>query len=147
METTPTITPQLEKVREYLAEEGFRPRIEKDDLFLTYRGWTVVVTNDCDDTSYYYVLVPFFWEIESNAERLQALETASEMSRIYKVTKVFLTGDNANVSAMTGAFATTPEAFLDVVVRCISITTAAVEEFRKTMNDRSKAAALPAPDA
>jgi hypothetical protein len=147
MQPTPTITAQLEKVREHLAEEGFRPKIKKDDLVLTYRGWTVVVTNDCDDTDYYYVLVPYFWEIESNAERLLALETASEMSRLYKVAKLFVTSDNANVSSMTGIFSKSPEAFCEVVVRHISVAVSAVEEFRKAMNERSAAAEPPAPEA
>ena len=144
MQETPGITAELEKVRDYLAEEGYRPSVKKEDILLDYRGWRVIVGNDQDDTDYFYVLIPYFWEIESDSERAMALEAASEVTGRFKVSKVWLTSDRTNVSAMTGAFSKTPEAFCEVVGRHISIATASVEAFRSRMIEMRSATPPPA---
>lgn len=123
----------LATIREFLSAEGFRPTEEDGVLYVQYQSWTVIVGMDSDDNQYFYAQTLFFWEIESESERIAALGAASDVSRRFKVAKVFMVDDGTDMGAQSGLFAISADAFCAVLVRVLDNVVTATEEFRRLM--------------
>ena len=133
MEGEEKISTSLQAVREFLTEEGFRPVVKDGDLRIGYHGWSVVVGSPEDDPEYFWVMLPFFHQFENEEEMRRGLEVATDVSRRFKVGKAYVTEDRGDVSAMVGVVVKSPEAFLAVFRRYLSILVSIAVEFQKEM--------------
>ena len=117
---------------ETLAEEGYRPKIDEDgDLVFKAEGRLLVIRLYPDDTEYFQLVLPNFWEIESEEERAQALIAANEATRTSKVCKIFLTKDNT--CASIEMLLPSADLFPKVLGRSIYALRNGVEHFAKKM--------------
>ena len=138
MEGEEKISASLQAVKEFLAEEGFRPSVKAGDLRIEYRGWSIVVGSPEDDPEYFWLQLPFFYEFESEEEMRRGLEVASDVNRRFKVGKAYVTEDRGDVIAMVGVFVKSPEEFLAIYRRYLSILVSVAVEFRADMAARTE---------
>ena len=123
---------RVEMYREFLAEEGYVPKIHGDgDVVFKYEGGLFFISTDEDDEELFRLVVPNFWAIESEAEREKAAKAALEATKRTKVAKVYLTKDDTE--AVIEMFCSPPEAFKAVFGRSLSALRACVKIFREEM--------------
>ena len=90
---------------DFLGAEGYRPTRDDDgDVLFKFEGGTYLIYAVEDDPTYFRVVYPNFWPIESDDERARALDAASLASRQCKGAKVYVRDDGANVSVAYEAF-------------------------------------------
>ena len=88
---------------DFVAEQGYRPEIDKDgDIHFKYEGGDYFLCLDEKDTTYYRLLFPGFWPIESENERQKAVLACVHATAQTKVAKVYIV--NSNVSASVEMF-------------------------------------------
>ena len=80
---------------EHLKDEGYRPALDDDgDIYFKKEGKTYLIILDEDDPTFFRLVFPNFWEIESDEERERVVHAASAATAATKVTKVFPVEDN-----------------------------------------------------
>lgn len=104
------MTSKLERMQQleaFLQAEGFRPSLDDDhDILFKYEGKTFFIIAEEEDASYYQVLLPNFWPIESDLEHRQAYIAAAHANQVSKVAKVYPVDDNVWASAELFSFET-----------------------------------------
>jgi hypothetical protein len=117
---------------DFLSTEGFRPTQDPDgDLVFKKEGRTYLIICDDEDPTFFRLVFPNFWSIESDAERLQALTAAQEATADTKVAKVFLVKDN--VWASVELFVADPAAVAPVFERSMGALESAVNRYAGVM--------------
>ena len=120
----------------YLADEGYRPHVDSDgDVVFKHESKTYFVAVREDDPDYFTIVLPNFWEIENERERLQVLIAADEANAKSKVAKVFIIKDNT--WAAIELFLSEPEGFKGVFPRSLRAIDNAVGNFTKKMQELS----------
>ena len=123
-----------EKFSQYLTQEGFAPKIDKDgDVTFKFEGGTYFILISEDDDVFFSLAYPNFWEIESEEERVRAAIAASTATANVKVAKVFPRGDN--VWASIEMFLSPMESFQPVFLRSLSALQSGVRRFRDEMKE------------
>ncbi|HOU24784.1 MAG TPA: hypothetical protein PLN42_11125 [Anaerolineae bacterium] len=116
----------------YLREEGYAPEVDKDgDVMFKFEGGIYYVLIDEEDEVYFRIVYPGFWPIRSEAERDRVIKAAMAATASTKVAKVFPVGDD--VWADSELLCEPPEAFKQVMWRCIRSIRAAVAKFLEGM--------------
>ncbi len=111
---------------------GFNPRIDDDgDVVFRCEGRTFVLTTDERDPTFFRLLLPNFWEIESEEEHLRALMVGNQVNAQMKVVKILIV--KQNVWASVELFIEPIEGFIAVFKRCMQLLPAAMHEFREEM--------------
>lgn len=78
-----------------LKPEGFDAKRDKDDdVFFKYEGGSYIILIDPEDTTFFRMSFPNFWEIKSEVERAHLLKCADQANRKVKAAKVFSINDN-----------------------------------------------------
>jgi hypothetical protein len=116
---------------DFLRTEGYLPELEKDEQVVFKKGNLTYVIVISEDADYFQIIVPPFWPIESEAERVQARMAAHVANAETKVAKVYFHEDDTWASVQM--FCKPPESFKPVFGRCISVLEHAVETFVKQM--------------
>lgn len=117
----------------YLREEGYLPKLDADgDVVFKYEGKLFVVTTDDNDPQFLRVVMPNFWEIESERERQLALEAANRVNERIKVSKVVVRSNN-HVWAMAEQFIDSTPDLEDFFKRTLRVLKIAAEEFAQRM--------------
>jgi len=116
----------------FLREDGFRPKIdEDDDIVFKFEGKThYIETNELDE-SYFRLILPNFWQIDTPEEESHALVVMSEVNAEIKVAKIYQRKDS--IHATVEMFIDPMEGFKQVFPRCLGCIQAAVDAFRKKM--------------
>ena len=118
----------------FLAEEGYRPVIDKDgDVTFKVEGRIYFIQIFEDDDLFFRVCFPNFWEIESDEERQKVLKASNIATRTSKVAKIFTVEDN--VWASVELFIGDPDAFKLVFARCLSALQNCVRSFTEKMRE------------
>jgi hypothetical protein len=79
----------------YLTEEGYQPEVDSDgDVTFKAEGRFFYISVDENDLEVFTIVYPYFWEIESESERNEALLAASNANRTTKIAKIYLTDDD-----------------------------------------------------
>jgi len=91
-----------------LAPRTPRPRFEDDDVIFKYEGKTFLLNCDEEDKSFFRLLLPAFWEIESEEEERRALKAINAVNLRMKVIKVFSIHQNVWASVEMKASAEKP---------------------------------------
>lgn len=142
--STNTVQAQERKVsREYLAviylaflnEEGYKPELKgegKDQLILFKKAGSIYAIDiHADDPTFFRIIKPAIWKIDSKEERYLALEAATLSSSMVKIAKVFLREDQVWISAETHI--PNPEGFAVAFGRLMSTIEAADTIFHESM--------------
>lgn len=118
----------------YLADEGYRPHVDSDgDVVFKHESKTYFVAVREDDLEYFTVVLPNFWEIESERERLQVLIAADAANAKSKVSKIYIIKDNT--WAAVELFLNKPENFEKVFPRSLRAIDNAVNNFIEKMKE------------
>jgi hypothetical protein len=125
---------RLEMYRDFLIEEGFRPRLDGNgNVFFKYEGRTYVIQVDEKDTEFFRLIHPNLWSIESDAELAEVKEASLRATTETKVAKIFPVGDDT--WATIELFCSPPDAFKPIFRRCLSALRAGVKTFVSSMEE------------
>ncbi|WP_250631038.1 hypothetical protein [Rhodoflexus caldus] len=118
---------------DYLRSEGYVPRLDEEgDVVFKFEGKFFVVTTDDNDPQFLRVVMPNFWEIESEQEKRLALEVANQVNERIKVSKVVVKRNN-HVWAMAEQFIDSSPDLEDFFKRTIRVLKAAADDFAQRM--------------
>lgn len=118
---------------EYLKEEGYLPQIDNDgDVIFKAEGLSYLLFAGEDDPTYFRLALPFFWEIESPAERQRVLAAAAVVNAEVKVVKLYVVEDHtwASVEMLMDP----PENFKPIFTRALRLLRHGVTRFSEIMN-------------
>jgi hypothetical protein len=119
----------------FLAEEGYRPRInDVGDVSFKCEGGIYVIYIDEEDEEYFELAYPNFWPIESDEQLAQVKEASLAVSADTKVIKIFPVED-ANTWATVEIFCSPPQAFTDIFYRCLDDLRIGVKKFIAKMEE------------
>jgi hypothetical protein len=118
---------------EFLKEEGYVPHYDSDgDIVFKAEGLSYLLFAAEDDPAYFRLALPFFWEIESPAERQRVLAAAAVVNAEVKVVKLYVVEDHAWASVEM--LVDPPENFKLVFPRCLRLLRHGVQRFSEIMN-------------
>ncbi len=122
----------IELHRQFLAEEGYVPKVEDaEDIVFKFEGGVYFIRVLADDLEYFRLVYPNFWPLRSDEEAVRAAAIALSVSTDFKVAKVFPSGEN--VSASIELFCSPPQAAHAVFGRCLRALQAATASFCEQM--------------
>jgi hypothetical protein len=119
----------------YLREQGYTPSLDSaGDVDFKIEGRNYYISVDENDPTYFRIVYPGFWEIESEAERKEASAVIMSVNRTTKLAKVYIESwDNTYIDA--GIFLNTPQDFKFHFSRMISTIQTARRKFVDEMNN------------
>ena len=117
----------------YLKEEGYAPKLtERNDVVFKAEGKTFIVSTDDNDEQFLRLLLPNFYEIESDTEMNKAFRVANKINRSVKVGKVMIMDDN-HVWAFAEQFIDSSPDLDDFFNRTIKVVRKAADDFASEM--------------
>jgi hypothetical protein len=124
-----------ERYLTFLAEEGYRPRINANgNVSFKCEGRPCVITIDEKEEEYFYLIYPNFWRIESDEELAQVKEAGLAVIAEIKAVKIYPVG-GTNTYATVEQFCFPTQTFKDVFDRCLRALRAGVEKFVAKMEE------------
>jgi hypothetical protein len=124
-----------ERYLTFLAEEGYRPRIDADgDVCFKCEGGYYVIEIDEEDEEYFCLDYPNFWPIASDEVLSRVKEAALAVTADTKVVKIYPWGDT-DTWATVELFCFPLETFKDVFERCLSTLRVGVKKFIAKMEE------------
>jgi len=120
----------------YLKKEGYLPKIDSDgDVLFKKEGknYFIDVEAQQKDPNYFRMVLPNFWSIENDIERLEVLVAADQVNSTIKLVKVHTVKDDTWASVQI--FVSNQEDFQDFFPRMMSILSGGVELFVKKMRE------------
>jgi hypothetical protein len=118
---------------DYLRNEGYVPQLdEAGNVLFKFEGKLFIVTTDDNDLQFLRVVMPNFWEIESEQEKRLAMEVTNQVNERIKVSKVVVNRNN-HVWAMAEQFIDSTPNLEDFFKRTIRVLKAAADEFAQRM--------------
>lgn len=119
---------------DYLVAENYQPDLAEDgEIIFKHEGGTYVLYPEQDDSEYFRLVFPAFWEIESETERLYALQVMSAINNSHKVLKMYLYNDN--IYAAIEMFIDPIENFKNIFDRSMRVLVAGALAFREEMRE------------
>jgi len=129
---TRTEISKLDLYRDYLTREGYRPSVDSDgDVVFKREGKTYLIIVDEKDKSFFRIILPNFWKIEDDNERLRILEACDYANSFSKVAKIHTVKDN--VWAVVELFLAKPQDFEPVFERSCRALDHALSNFADKM--------------
>jgi WD40 repeat protein len=117
---------------DYLAEEGFRPNLDKDgDIHFKYEGNHYYLLYSARDRQFVRMIYPNFWPIESDEERQRALAAANMITGQCKCCKVYVSDEDVN--AAVELFVAEPSHAVAVLGRALGALQHGVKTFAEEM--------------
>lgn len=131
-----TKSERAEMYRDYLNSEGFPASIDDDgDIVFKSEGRTYLILIYEKDDTYFQLVYPSFWSIESDQECEQAAAAALYATSQTKAAKVYLTKEKDNTWASVECFFSAPEHFKGVFTRMLLALQAGVKSFTGKMQE------------
>jgi hypothetical protein len=129
---TSASNPYTAAVLDFLADEGFRPSIDKDgDVAFRYLGATYYVMTQTGDATSFAVVAPYFWALENAAERQRAFEAAMQAQMAVRIGRITVLDDNVNASV--NAYLPDEQSFKAVLLRSVDGLHFLCAKFREQM--------------
>ena len=127
---------RIQPVFNFLVMEGFRPAIT-DDLNVSFKaeGDLYWIHLDGKDKTYYRLIAPDYWVIESQEELNRAFVAANFVSRSIKHIKASVNDDNSNVSFASESFYSDVEDFLPFISKTLTMLKTGKNYFVTAMNN------------
>ena len=117
-----------------LAGEGYAPELDADgDVRFKHEGKSYFIEVREDDPFFFRVVLPNFWEIESEEEHVRAIRAANAVTGDIPVAKVF--GLRGNTWCAVEMFLPGQESFAPVLGRCLLVIQQAVNHFTVLMRE------------
>ncbi|TAD97724.1 MAG: hypothetical protein EAZ97_12025 [Bacteroidetes bacterium] len=117
----------------FLQKEGYRPEITtQEDVVFKVEGRTFIVDIDQNDDRFLRILLPNFYEIESDQEMLKSLAVANEINKNVKVGKIIIM-DNNHAWAFAEQFIDDTPDLEDFFQRTIKVIRKASEDFTEKL--------------
>lgn len=118
-----------------LSDMGFRPEIDSDgDIHFKYEGGNYFITNNCDDT-YFHLLYPGLWTLDSKTQQLAALMAANSTNRRVKAAKVWVTPSMNRVDLTLECLIGEPSDVRSIFMRSLRCAQKAVDVFAEEIRD------------
>ena len=86
------------QIKEYLAEEGFRPQEEEYGLFFRYQMLSFIIFTDEEDERFLKICLPHIFDTDEN-NRIDALEAINVVNKDWKIIKGVLMDDSIWLTA------------------------------------------------
>lgn len=120
---------------DYLARAGYRASIDDaGDVLFRCEGRCYYLMVDDDDPTYFRLLFPNFWSIDSTPEHQRALLAAADVTAEIKVAKIYVLADDTQAAAEM--FLAAPDDLPLVFGRALQALQGAVRRFCELMQDR-----------
>ena len=124
---------------DFLARAGYRASIDDaGDVLFRCEGRSYYLMVDDDDPTYFRLLFPNFWSIDSSPEHQRALLAAADVTAEIKVAKIYVLADDTQAAAEM--FLADPDDLLRdlprVFDRALQALQGAVHRFCELMQDR-----------
>lgn len=117
-----------------LEKEGLSGKVDSDgDVQFKYEDHTYFFGVSDSDLSFYRVVLPNIWPIESELERLKVLKAVNEVNETKKVVKAYVVNDN--VWLTVELFVSDPEDFKKHFMRQIRAIESSTSSFVELMNE------------
>jgi hypothetical protein len=114
---------------EFLAEEGYRPKIDANgNVAFKSDGKSYVIEIDDEDAIFFRLAYPTLWHMSSDEELAQVQEIALAVTREYKVVKICPEADTDTWAAIE-LFCDPPETFTKLFDRSLRALRGAVKDF------------------
>jgi hypothetical protein len=133
-----------ERYQHLLTEEGFKieESIKEEggslQLVVKFESFYFVIIFDSEDYQFIRIIVPNFFKLDSDDERLNALVAINHVAQLCKAVKVFMNADQDNVMATSEYLEDGSSEDFKYVLRYFRMLQYAAGEFMKKMNDLSK---------
>jgi hypothetical protein len=125
-----------ENYMQYLKSEGYVPTIDEDgDVRFKFEGKLYFLSIEEEDETFFKLVFPMFWTIDSEEERARVCDACVHASRQTKVAKVFTVLDNT--WAAVELFLPSVDDMPKVFPRSMRALRSAVEEFAGRMRGES----------
>jgi len=122
---------------EFLAEEGFRPKLDEDgDITFRFEGKTFLIFRSHGDELLFRLGALWIWPIENEEERQRVLLAANDATAQLKVAKVYPMNDDVWVTVEL--LFEQPEQVRGVFPRALALCQAGVEHFNRKMRELSQ---------
>lgn len=116
----------------HLREEGFRPKFDDDgDILFKCEGKLYYLELNESDHSYFRLVLPSFWQIDTPEEERHALVVMSEVNAEIKVAKIYQRKEN--IYATVEMFIDPMDGFKSIFSRCLGCIQTAVASFVEKM--------------
>jgi hypothetical protein len=122
---------KLDLYRSFLKSEGFVCEVHDDYIAFRHEGGNYVLTADDADPTYFQLIFPKFWTLESPEERQRALEVASKVNMMVKGMKIF--DVETDTCASIELFLPKPEDFKSIFRRALRSLQMGTQQFRLVM--------------
>ncbi len=125
---------KAEMFLEHLRQEGYAPHLDDDnDVVFKYEGKTFLLSCDEEDKMFFRLLLPAFWEIESEEEECRVLKNINVINSRMKAMKLIVI--HQNVWGSVELFLDPFESFKLILERCLDLLVSGMHEFGKAMRE------------
>jgi len=122
---------KLQSYRDYLTRQGYRPEAHDDFVCFRHEGGTYLMPVEDRDPTYFRVIYPNFWTIDSDDERARANAAACDVTAALKGVKVFPLGNQ--ISAAVELFLPSDDAWPALFGRVLHALQLAAHRFAAAM--------------
>ncbi|MFN3267530.1 MAG: YbjN domain-containing protein [Deinococcales bacterium] len=120
----------------WLTEQGYRPEIDKDgDVTFKHERIHFVLFSNEKDEAFFRLMVPFFWELESEEETERASKVIMKLNSDYKAAKFYIV--QVGVCVVIESFYAKYDDVFPVLGRQIDLLASAMREFCQTMREEA----------
>jgi len=119
---------------DFLATEGFRPRMNEGEITFKYEGKSFLLHPDETDRTYFHLVLPNIYEIKSEEEDAEASDLMNDGNMKLKVVKIFKVDNSIWMSAE--CFMDRPESFASFFERACDYLASALSSFHRGMRER-----------
>jgi hypothetical protein len=118
----------------WLNEQGYRPELDNDqDISFKHERINFVLFANEKDETFFRLMVPYFWELETEEETQKATTTIMKLNTDYKAAKFYIMQNDVCV-AIECFYAKIEDVF-PILGRQIDLLASAMREFRQLMRE------------
>ncbi len=120
----------------WLNEQGYRPELDNDqDISFKHERINFVLFANEKDETFFRLMVPYFWELESEEETERATKVIMKLNTDYKAAKFYIMQNDVCV-AIENFYGKIEDVF-PVLGRQIDLLASAMREFRQLMREEA----------
>ncbi len=120
----------------WLNEQGYRPELDNDqDIAFKHERINFVLFANEKDETFFRLMVPFFWELETEEETERATKVIMKLNTDYKAAKFYIMQNDVCV-AIESFYGQVEDVF-PVLGRQIDLLASAMREFRQVMREEA----------
>jgi len=123
-----------QKYVSFLSKKGYFSKIDGDgDVQFQHDGKTYFIEVNEYDTTFFRIVCPNIWSIDSESERAKVLHACDVVNKEGKVTKAYTTNDDVWIG--TEVFCATTDDYEVYFDRCLKVLKSGIETFVEEMRE------------